>query len=112
MLPKNSRSELVRKGARAAEALSFAPALFGSEAEAQRRGGGARRGAAASKGGGALARLDEFVERHMAEVGAPGMTLALADRAGPVRVSTYGFADVKAGARVRPETLFEIGSVS
>jgi CubicO group peptidase (beta-lactamase class C family) len=48
----------------------------------------------------------------MREVGAPGMTLALADRGGAVRVSTYGFADTKAGARVRPETMFEIGSVS
>jgi D-alanyl-D-alanine carboxypeptidase len=60
----------------------------------------------------AYQRLDEFVARHMAEVGAPGMTLALADRNGLLRSSQYGFADVKSGTRVTPQTLFEIGSIS
>lgn len=60
----------------------------------------------------ALARLDEFIARHMRETGAPGMTLALANRDGLIRASTYGFADTKAGLRVVPETMFEIGSVS
>jgi D-alanyl-D-alanine carboxypeptidase len=59
-----------------------------------------------------FARLDEFIARHMRETGAPGMTLALANREGLIRVSTYGYADTKAGARVVPETMFEIGSVS
>ncbi|HEX7315213.1 MAG TPA: serine hydrolase [Pyrinomonadaceae bacterium] len=108
MSPKVSRRELLKSGARAAAALSVLPSLT-SEAEAQRPRG-ARRGAATKVG--ALARLDEYIERHMREVGAPGMTLALAERGGAVRVSTYGLADTKAGARVRPETLFEIGSIS
>jgi CubicO group peptidase (beta-lactamase class C family) len=60
----------------------------------------------------AYQRLDEFAARHMAEVGVPGMTLALADRNGLLRGSQYGFADVKAGIRVTPQTLFEIGSIS
>jgi CubicO group peptidase (beta-lactamase class C family) len=60
----------------------------------------------------AYQRLDEYIARHMSEVGAPGMTLALADRKGLLRTSQYGFADVKAGVRVTPETLFEIGSIS
>lgn len=60
----------------------------------------------------ALARLDEFIAAHMADVGAPGMTLALATRDGLLRASSYGFADAKAGRRVMPETLFEIGSIS
>lgn len=59
-----------------------------------------------------FARLDEFIARHMRETGAPGMTLALANRTGLIRASTYGFADTKAKARVVPETMFEIGSVS
>ncbi|HEX9545335.1 MAG TPA: serine hydrolase domain-containing protein [Pyrinomonadaceae bacterium] len=60
----------------------------------------------------AYQRLDEFIARHMNDVGAPGMTLALADRQGLLRTSQYGFADLKAGMKVQPETLFEIGSIS
>ena len=108
MPPKISRRELLKNGA-AAAALSVLPSLT-VEAEARQRPNGGRRGAAQKAG--ALARLDEYVERHMRETGAPGMTLALADRKGAVRVSAYGFADTKAGARVGPETLFEVGSIS
>src|SRR5919106_147160 len=57
-------------------------------------------------------RLDEYIARHMRETGAPGMTLAIANRDGLIRASTYGFADTKAGLKVAPETMFEIGSVS
>jgi D-alanyl-D-alanine carboxypeptidase len=106
--PNISRRELLKSGAKTAAALSVLPSLTG-EVEAQRPRG-ARRGAEQKTG--ALARLDEYVERHMREAGAPGMMLALADRNGPVRASTYGFADTKAGARVVPETLFEVGSIS
>lgn len=60
----------------------------------------------------AYQRLDEYIARHMAEVGAPGMTLALADRNGLLRASEYGYADLKAGIKVSPQTLFEIGSIS
>ncbi|HEX8150429.1 MAG TPA: serine hydrolase domain-containing protein [Pyrinomonadaceae bacterium] len=108
MSPNISRRELLKNGAKAAAALSVLPALTG-EAEAQ-RARGARRGAAPK--GGALARLDEYVGRHMREAGAPGMTLALADRGGAVRVSSYGLADTKTAAPVKPETLFEVGSIS
>lgn len=59
-----------------------------------------------------FAKLDEFIARHMRETGAPGLTLALANRDGLIRVSTYGFADTKANLRVVPETMFEIGSIS
>ena len=59
-----------------------------------------------------FARLDDFIARHMRETGAPGMTLSLANRDGLIRVSTYGYADTKAGLRVAPETMFEIGSIS
>ena len=59
-----------------------------------------------------FARLDEFIARHMRETGAPGLTLAIANRDGLIRASTYGYADTKAGLRVVPETMFEIGSVS
>ncbi|HEV8429593.1 MAG TPA: serine hydrolase domain-containing protein [Pyrinomonadaceae bacterium] len=59
-----------------------------------------------------FAKLDEFIVRHMRETGAPGLTLALANRNGLIRVSTYGYADTKAGSKVAPETMFEIGSIS
>ncbi|HET8783825.1 MAG TPA: serine hydrolase domain-containing protein [Pyrinomonadaceae bacterium] len=59
-----------------------------------------------------FAKLDEFVARHMRETGAPGLMLALANRDGLIRASTYGFADTKAHLKVENETMFEIGSVS
>jgi D-alanyl-D-alanine carboxypeptidase len=60
----------------------------------------------------AFARLDQFIAAHLHDMGAPGMTLALATREGLLRASTYGFADTKAGAKVQPNTLFEVGSIS
>ena len=60
----------------------------------------------------AFARLDEFIAAHLRDIGAPGMTLALATRDGLLRASAYGLADAKAGIKVRPDTLFEIGSIS
>jgi CubicO group peptidase (beta-lactamase class C family) len=60
----------------------------------------------------AFKRLDEFIVRHMSEIGAPGMTVSLANRNGLLRSSQYGFADVKSGLKVTPQTLFEIGSIS
>lgn len=60
----------------------------------------------------AFQRLDEFIARHMNEHCAPGMTLAISDRDGLLRSSQYGFADLKAGLKVTPQTLFEIGSIS
>jgi CubicO group peptidase (beta-lactamase class C family) len=57
-------------------------------------------------------QLDKFIERHMRETGAPGMTLALANRDGLIRASTYGYADLKSSLQVTPSTMFEIGSVS
>jgi CubicO group peptidase (beta-lactamase class C family) len=59
-----------------------------------------------------IAQLDAYIARHMRETGAPGLTLSLANRDGLIRVSTYGFADTKAGLKVVPETMFEIGSIS
>jgi CubicO group peptidase (beta-lactamase class C family) len=56
--------------------------------------------------------LDQYVARHMTETGAPGMTLAIANRDGALRISTYGLADTKSGARVTPDTMFQIGSIS
>ncbi|HET9226070.1 MAG TPA: serine hydrolase domain-containing protein, partial [Thermoanaerobaculia bacterium] len=56
--------------------------------------------------------IDAFVNRHIREMGAPGLTLGLADRSGPVAVRTYGHTDVKTGRPVSPDDLFEIGSIT
>ncbi|MFL6208113.1 MAG: serine hydrolase domain-containing protein [Pyrinomonadaceae bacterium] len=68
--------------------------------------------AAAAQFNPAFARIDEFIAQHMRDVGAPGLTLALANRAGLLRATSYGLADTKSGARVTPDMLFEIGSIS
>ena len=66
--------------------------------------------------GGTLTRsgtaLDAFVEKYMRLMNAPGMTLALVSRTGPVRIATYGFADPESHERVQPNHLFQIGSVT
>jgi CubicO group peptidase (beta-lactamase class C family) len=69
-------------------------------------------GPQADRFGPAYQRLDQFIARHLNETGAPGMTVAIADRKGLLRTSQYGFADVKTGLRPTPQTLFEIGSIS
>src|SRR6266700_1220192 len=57
-------------------------------------------------------RLDAYVVREMRDKGIPGLSLALTDRHGLLRASTYGYADVKLKKYVTPETEFEIGSIS
>src|SRR2546425_9888441 len=42
----------------------------------------------------------------------PGVSLALTDRTRLLRVKTYGFANLDSRAPLRPEHLFEIGSIS
>src|ERR1051326_1398155 len=56
--------------------------------------------------------LDRFVEQYLRGMNAPGMTLALADRDGVQRVVTYGFSDTETHTRVKPDELFQIGSIS
>jgi CubicO group peptidase (beta-lactamase class C family) len=60
----------------------------------------------------AFSSLDAFVARTMREEGTPGLALAITDRDRLLRVSTYGFADIGARVALRPEHLFQIGSIS
>lgn len=60
----------------------------------------------------ALRAIDTFCERHRREWGLPGLTLGLTDRTGTVAVRSYGQYDVKTGAALRPQDLFEIGSIT
>jgi D-alanyl-D-alanine carboxypeptidase len=57
-------------------------------------------------------QFDQFVERYMRAMNAPGMTLVMADRDGLQRVTTYGFTDTQAKTKVDPKQLFEIGSIT
>jgi D-alanyl-D-alanine carboxypeptidase len=89
--------------ASAAAAVSTSSAFYSLDALAQS-------GAGAYKA--IYKLLDRFVEQYMRGMNAPGMTLVLADRDGVQRVVTYGFTDLETRARVKPEELFEIGSIS
>lgn len=66
----------------------------------------------AGKYAAAFRALDAYVERYLREMNSPGMTLAIADKNGVARVATYGFSDVELKDRVRPDQLFQIGSIT
>jgi D-alanyl-D-alanine carboxypeptidase len=61
---------------------------------------------------GALATLDHFIAGYREAMNAPGLTLGLADRDGPIRVSAYGYTHLQARVPVSTSDLFEIGSIS
>jgi len=60
----------------------------------------------------AFKAIDAMAGRYIAAMDAPGLTLAIADRTGPLRVATYGLADLARKEPVKPEHLFQIGSIS
>jgi len=60
----------------------------------------------------AFEALDAFVDTYLRTMDAPGLTLALADRGGVLRVTTYGFSDRERRAAVHRDQLFEIGSIT
>jgi CubicO group peptidase (beta-lactamase class C family) len=56
-------------------------------------------------------RIADHVTRQMRIDGTPGLSLAVTDRDRLLHVATFGHADVAAQSSVKPETLFEIGSI-
>lgn len=60
----------------------------------------------------ALKALASYVERHRAEWGIPGMTVAVVTRDGFEGLVRSGFADVDKKIPVGPDHLFQIGSIS
>jgi len=60
----------------------------------------------------AFERIGSFLEHRLPLLHAPGAALAVTDREEILGVVVRGFADVAAGVPVRPETRFEIGSIS
>jgi CubicO group peptidase (beta-lactamase class C family) len=61
---------------------------------------------------GAFDRIGSFLEHRLPLMHAPGAALAVTDREEVLGVVVRGFADAAAGTSVRPETRFEIGSIS
>jgi CubicO group peptidase (beta-lactamase class C family) len=60
----------------------------------------------------AFDRIDSFLEHRMPLLHAPGAALVVTDREETLGAVVRGFADAAAGVPVRPETRFEIGSIS
>src|SRR5579872_1708619 len=56
--------------------------------------------------------IDTYVARQMKAEQIPGLALALTDRNGLLRVTTYGYSDIETKTPVTSETRFEIGSIS
>jgi D-alanyl-D-alanine carboxypeptidase len=71
-------------------------------------------GRAAARGArsGSLVVLDRFIAGYREAMNAPGLTLALANREGPIRISAYGYTNLEARVPVSTADLFEIGSIS
>lgn len=59
-----------------------------------------------------LARAFEAIDRAASASTTPGMVIGFTDRTHTLKVGAYGYSDLKTRARVTPDTLFEIGSVS
>jgi len=95
--------------------LGVAPVLGAQDLGAQEPGAAKAAqvsDAAAGETSPALRAIDAFVQRHIREQGIPGLTLGLADRKGVIAARSYGQYDVKTGAALRPQDLFEIGSIT
>jgi len=56
--------------------------------------------------------IDRYAEQWMQESGTPGLAFAITDRAGTLRVATWGYANLESRQPLTPQTRFEIGSIS
>ena len=56
--------------------------------------------------------LKSYIEQHRATWGLPGMTVALVTRDGYEAIVTDGLADIEQNIPVRPDHLFQVGSIS
>jgi CubicO group peptidase (beta-lactamase class C family) len=61
---------------------------------------------------GALQALADYARREITELGLPGMSLSITDAEGFVAVLTVGVADLETREPIRPDHLFQIGSIS
>jgi D-alanyl-D-alanine carboxypeptidase len=56
--------------------------------------------------------LDRFVAQYLRDIGAPGLTLVLADANAVRRVACFGYDDLGGSRLLRSDQLFEIGSIT
>jgi CubicO group peptidase (beta-lactamase class C family) len=102
-----TRRELLARSVGAGGAGLFARRLLVTELDAR---------AAQTSDGRSLApafeALDAFVASYLRTMDAPGLTLAIADRRGVLRVAAYGFSDRERRLTVDRDQLFEIGSIT
>ena len=68
-------------------------------------------------------RVDEIVNQHMSELGAhltkrkdrdrvPGVAIAVRNGHQVVHLNGYGYANLETGAKITPDTVFDLGSLS
>jgi len=57
-------------------------------------------------------RIDKYVKQWMEVWNIPGLSVSITDRKKLLRLSTYGYSDIESGLPVRPNTMWEIGSIS
>lgn len=57
-------------------------------------------------------RVDDYLREQMAEHRIPGIALTIIQNGNTIKTGAYGLADVEQQVPVRPETVFEIGSVT
>ena len=60
----------------------------------------------------AIPAIEAYVAQYLAELGAPGLTLVLADRVAVRWVGSYGYADIGTRTPVTPDDQFQIGSIT
>ncbi len=56
--------------------------------------------------------LDDYIESEMVRRGIPGVSIAVIQDGRVLRATGYGLANIDSQAKVKTETLFEIGSIS
>jgi D-alanyl-D-alanine carboxypeptidase len=56
--------------------------------------------------------LDAFIAAYAMAMNAPGLTLGLANTAGPVRAAGFGFSDLEAKTPLSADHMFEVGSIT
>ena len=56
--------------------------------------------------------VDELIQKEMAGHQIPGLALTIVQNGKPIKTKAYGFANLELGVPVKPETVFEIGSVT